>query len=60
MTSHEEQIRRKFRGYSSQRLLIELTKQQENYYDGYGYYNVFEMDVLEKMIKEADEIEKLI
>ena len=57
--ANEQLIREKFKNLTDWQLVIELTKQQENYYDGYGYYNVSEMEVLEKMIRERDAHDKI-
>ena len=54
-TEDEKKIRAKFEGYPLWELTREYTTQYENYIDGTGYYNLYEMDVLEKMMKEAIE-----
>lgn len=52
-TEDEKKIRAKFQGYSKWELTKEYTAQYEGFIDGTSYYNLYEMDVLEKMIKEA-------
>lgn len=54
-TEDEKKIRAKFEGYPLWELTREYTAQYEGYIDGTGYYNLYEMDVLEKMMKEAIE-----
>lgn len=54
-SQEETKIRAKFQGYSKWELAREYSIQYENYINGTGYYNLYEMDVLEEMMKEAIE-----